>query len=67
MHAGVLGSRHARVTRRGGEVLFYAWAREQEGGVSRHEFTAANVLVPWHHKEENRWTGSRDGNKNRKV
>ena len=28
-------------------MLFYAWARDQTGGASRHEFSAADVLVPW--------------------
>ena len=36
-----------RVVRRGGEVLFYAWARDQSGGASGHVFQAADVLVPW--------------------
>ncbi|KAK3247971.1 hypothetical protein CYMTET_42545 [Cymbomonas tetramitiformis] len=41
-----------RVVRVGGEVLFYAWAYEQEGKAgearSGHKFASQDVLVPFH-------------------
>eukprot|EP00397_Hematodinium_sp_SG-2012_P053257 GEMP01063467.1.p1 GENE.GEMP01063467.1~~GEMP01063467.1.p1 ORF type:complete len:277 (+),score=64.41 GEMP01063467.1:29-859(+) len=39
-----------RVLKIGGKLLLYAWAQEQEGGVSRHQFDSPDVFVAWHHK-----------------
>ncbi|GBG30794.1 Alkylated DNA repair protein alkB-like 8 [Hondaea fermentalgiana] len=37
-----------RTLRVGGRALFYAWAQEQDEGVSGHRFSEADVFVPWH-------------------
>ena len=37
-----------RVLRVGGRGLFYAWAYEQDGARSGHEFAAGDVFVPFH-------------------
>lgn len=34
----------ARITRKGGKILIYVWAFEQDG----RKFTQQDVLVPWH-------------------
>lgn len=34
----------ARITRKGGKILIYVWAFEQDG----KKFTQQDVLVPWH-------------------
>lgn len=39
-----------RLVRPGGVALFYAWALEQESGVSGHHFESQDVLVPFHKK-----------------
>lgn len=40
----------ARVLRRGGKIMFLAWAQEQKEGVSGHEFAKQDVFVPFHQK-----------------
>jgi len=37
-----------RTLRIGGQGLFYAWAQEQDEGVSGHRFETSDVFVPWH-------------------
>jgi SAM-dependent methyltransferase len=40
----------ARVLRAGGKALFFAWAQEQDDGVSGHAFQEQDVFVPFHQK-----------------
>lgn len=46
-----LVSETMRVLRAGGVALFYAWALEQQEGVSNHGFAARDVLVPFHQRD----------------
>jgi len=39
-----------RILRVGGKLLLYAWAQDQQAGVSRHQFESQDVFVAWHHK-----------------
>jgi SAM-dependent methyltransferase len=40
----------ARVLKKGGKILLFAWAQEQSDGVSGHEFQEQDVFVPFHQK-----------------
>ena len=39
-----------RILKPGGKALFFAWAQEQQDGVSGHEFDEQDVFVPFHQK-----------------
>jgi len=39
-----------RLLRPGGRALFFAWAQEQDDGVSGHAFAEQDVFVPFHQK-----------------
>eukprot|EP00516_Mucochytrium_quahogii_P006195 CAMPEP_0203760512 /NCGR_PEP_ID=MMETSP0098-20131031/13781_1 /ASSEMBLY_ACC=CAM_ASM_000208 /TAXON_ID=96639 /ORGANISM=" , Strain NY0313808BC1" /LENGTH=407 /DNA_ID=CAMNT_0050654095 /DNA_START=154 /DNA_END=1377 /DNA_ORIENTATION=+ len=47
-----LVSETMRIVKPGGRGLFYAWAQEQDDGVSRHVFGEQDVLVPFHARKD---------------